>query len=85
MDNDLSTRGGGIKRIEQKVRNDLNNFTPESQNPPIRLKALINDNSLPLGLGTIEIRYFAKHGTHVEFCELVAVAMKLEHVSGNAC
>ena len=45
MDNHLSARGRGIKRIEQKVGNDLYNFTSESQNAPIGLKALINDDS----------------------------------------
>ena len=68
MNHDLSARGRGIKRIEQQVRNDLNNFTSEAHDSSIRLKALMNNNSLPLSLGAIKVRYFAKHCTQFEFC-----------------
>ena len=61
MNRDLSARGRGIKRIEQQVRNDLNNFTSEAQNGPIRLKALMNNNPLLISLGAVKVRYFAKH------------------------
>ena len=40
MQDDLSARRRGIKRIEQQVRHDLHNFTSESQNGSIRLNAL---------------------------------------------
>jgi hypothetical protein len=55
MNNDLPASGYGIKRVEQQVCNDLYNFAPESQNSPIRLKALVYDDSFLVGLGAIEI------------------------------
>ena len=74
----------GIKRIEQQVRHGLYNFTSEGQNRSIRLKALMNNNSLPLSLRAIKVRYFAEHLIQFEFCRLVAVPMKLERMCSNA-
>jgi hypothetical protein len=56
MSNDLSASGRGIKRIEQQVRDDLDNFTSEGQDGPVRLNALMNNNPLPLCLGAIKRR-----------------------------
>lgn len=55
MNDDLSARGRGIKSIEQEIRHDLHNFTSEGQNGSIRLKALMDHNSLPLSLGVVKI------------------------------
>ena len=84
MHDDLSARRRGIKRIEQEVRHDLRNFTSESQNGSIRLKALVNDYSLPLSLGAVKVRYFAEHRIQFEFCRLVAIAVELERMCSDA-
>ena len=76
--------GRGIKRIEQQVRHDLHNFTSEGHNCSIRLKALVNNDPLPLSLGAIKVRYFAKHCIQFEFCRLVAIAVKLERMCSDA-
>jgi hypothetical protein len=83
VQDDLSASVHGIKRIEQQVRDHLYNFTPEGQNGSIRLKALMNNDSLPLSLGAVKIRYFAEHGFQFEFCRLVAIPVKLERMCGN--
>ena len=84
MNHDLSARGRGIKRIEQQVRNDLNNFTSEAHDSSICLKALMNDNPLLISLGAVKVRYFTKNCTQFEFCQLVGVAMKFEHMGSDA-
>ena len=84
MNDDLSAIGRGIKRIEQQVRHGLYNFTSEGQNRSIRLKALMNNNSLSFSLRAVKFRYFAEYRTHFEYCRFVAVTMKLEGLSSNA-
>jgi hypothetical protein len=84
MQDDLPSSGGGIKRIKQQVRNDLNYFTSEGQNGSIRLKALVNNDPLPLTLGAVKIRYFAEHRIQFEFCRLVAVPVKFERMRSNS-
>jgi hypothetical protein len=84
MQDDLPARSRGIKRIEQQIRNDLHNFTSEGQNSPIRLKALMNNDPLPLSLRAVEIRNFAEHTIQFEFRRLVAVPVKLKSMRSNA-
>ena len=84
MKNDPSASGRGIKRIEQQIRDYLNSFTSEAQDAPDRLKALIDNYSLLVGLGAIKVRDLAEHRTQFEFCRFVAVAVKLEHLGCNA-
>jgi len=69
MSNDLSASGRGIKRIEQQVRNYLNNFTSEGHNAPVRLNALMNNNPLPLCLGAIKRRT-----PDTSSCSFIAIA-----------
>ena len=82
--NDLPATRCGIKRIEQQIRNDLYKFTSEAQNGPVCLKALMKNNSLALSLRAIEIRNFLEQCIQSEFCQIVAVTMKLKHVGRNA-
>ena len=70
MQDDLPVSGRGIKRIEQQIRNDLYNFTSEGQNGSIRLKALMNNNSLLLSLRAVKIRYFGEHSIQFEFLNI---------------
>lgn len=84
MNDDMSVSGRGINRIEQHVRDDLYKFTSEGQYGSIRLKALMYDNSLPLSLGTVKVRYLAEHRIQFEFFRLVAVTVELERMCGNA-
>ena len=84
MQDDLSARESGVKRIEQEVRNDLYNFTSERHNDTICFNAVMNNNSLLLGLGAVKVRYFAEHCTQFELCRLVAIPVKLERMCGNA-
>lgn len=84
MKNDLPTARCGLKRIEQQVGNDLNDFTAIAQDEPLCLKALINDDSLPLSLGTIKVGYLAEQFLQLEFGRLVVVAVKLEHLGSDA-
>jgi hypothetical protein len=83
MQDDLPVSGRGIKRIEQQVRNDLYNFTSEGQNGSICLKALMNNNPLPLSLGAVKVRNFAENRIQIEFSRLVAVPVKLERMRSN--
>ena len=83
MQDDLPARSRGIKRIEQQIRNDLHDFTSEAQNGSIRLKALMNNDPLPLSLRAVKIRNFAEHRIQFEFCRLVAVPVKLERMRSN--
>ncbi len=66
MNDHPAARRCGVKRIEQHVCHDLHNFTSEGQNGSIRLKALMNNNSLLLSLGAIKVRYFAEHRIQFE-------------------
>ena len=84
MNHDLSARGRRIKRIEQQVRNDLNNFTSEAKDRALRLKTLMNIYPLLIRLGSVKVRYFPKDRIQFEFRELVGVAMKFEHVGSDA-
>ena len=84
MKNDLPTARCGLKRIEQQVGNDLNDFTAIAHDYALCLKALINDDSLPLSLGTIKVGYLAEQFPQLEFGRLVVVAVKLEHLGSDA-
>ena len=84
MQDDLPARSRGIKRIEQQIRNDLHDFTSEAQNGSIRLKALMNNDPLPLSLRAVKIRNFAEHRIQFEFCRLVAISVKLKCMCSNA-
>jgi len=55
VNHNLSACGRGIKRIEQQVRNDLNNFASEAQDSSARFKALMNNNPSLISLGTVKV------------------------------
>ena len=84
MKNDLPAEGCGVDRIEQDVGNDLDNFSSKANYVPLCFNALTNNYPLPLGLGTIKVRYLAEQLCQLESGRLVVVAVKLEHLGSNA-
>src|ERR1019366_3209599 len=84
MKNNLPIARCGLKRIEQQVGNDLNDFTSIAHDDALCFKALINNDSLPLSLGTIKVGYLAEQFPQLEFGRLVVVAVKLKHLGSDA-
>src|ERR1700674_374429 len=84
MNTDLSSRWSCVKRIEQQISDNLNDFTAKAFDNPLGLNALSNIYPLPLSLQAIEIQNLSEQFFQLEFGRMIVIAVKLEHLGRNA-